>query len=92
MSLHCICLVFPLTRTLELLQVRCIACITSSVAKPMAKKKQRNNLIPLLLFDKYLYKWEPLSVVPLCVLLLGRKPGVSYCINAPKWSAVQMSF
>lgn len=45
MSLHCICLVLPLTRTLELLHVRCIACITSSVAKPMAKKNPTNNFI-----------------------------------------------
>lgn len=36
MSLHCSCLVFPLTRTFELLQVRCMACITSMVAKPIA--------------------------------------------------------
>lgn len=40
-SLHCICLVLPLTRTLELLQVRCIACITSTVANPMAKKEKK---------------------------------------------------
>lgn len=36
MSLHCSCLVFPFTRTFELLQVRCMACITSIVAKPIA--------------------------------------------------------
>lgn len=42
-SLHCICLVLPLTRTLELLQVRCMACITSTVANPMAKKKKKKK-------------------------------------------------
>lgn len=41
MSLHCICLVFPFTRTLELLHVRCMACITSSVAKPMARNNSK---------------------------------------------------
>lgn len=43
MSLHCICLVLPLTRTLELLQVRCMACITSTVANPMAKKRKKKK-------------------------------------------------
>lgn len=42
-SLHCICLVLPLTRTLELLQVRCMACITSTVAKPMANKDKKKK-------------------------------------------------
>lgn len=49
MSLHCICLVFPFTRTLELLHVRCIACITSSVAKPMAANKCQATTINQLI-------------------------------------------
>lgn len=91
MSLHCICLVFPLTLTLELLHVRCIACITSSVAKPIAEKTQ--TTLYLCCCCWYLtYELHHSSVVPLCILLLGKKPGVSYCISAPRWSAVQMSF
>lgn len=91
MSLHCICLVLPLTRTLELLHVRCIACITSRVAKPMAEKKH-TQLLLLMLQLKSSVEPQSVSVVPLCILLLGKKPGVSYCISAPKWSAVQISF
>jgi len=58
MSLHCICLVLPLTRTLELLHVRWMACITSRVAKPMAEKVNNLSLFffSVLLLPVTLYK------------------------------------
>ena len=43
MSLHCISRVFPFIRTLEFVQVRCTACMTSNAAKPMAKGRKQGK-------------------------------------------------
>lgn len=100
MSLHCICLVLPLTRTLELLHVRCMACMTSRVAKPMAggqRKKESHICCCSRFFFSFLFLNNLCGFFCLarnqeCRIALAPPDGRLYIsVSEPHWCSCQSS-